>query len=240
MADAATVQQAAVTPAKTFAGAPEGIKVSFRLEGTGATDVVIRVTGGGKDVRQILVPQVAPGAERVEIWDGLSSAGRVVPDGGYRVLVAAGGAERDAGSVFLRNHFYPVRGPHGSRGGVGEFRAARNGGRWHKGFDVTANCGTPLAAVRAGVVVRNAFDARLDGNYVIVRGAGERQTYRYSHLVRRSPVERGEQVRTGDIVGRVGRTGNAGGTPCHLHFEIRRNGRWIDPEPQLRAWDRHS
>jgi murein DD-endopeptidase MepM/ murein hydrolase activator NlpD len=234
------VQTASVSPAKAFVGAPRGIQVAFKLEGTGPTDVLIRVVGAEKEVRQILVPQVVPEVERVEAWDGLSNTGRAVPDGSYRVLVAAGGAEREAGSVLLRNHLYPVRARHGARGGVGEFGAGRNGGRVHRGFDVTANCGTPLAAVRAGVVVRNAFHPRLDGNYVIIRGVGERQTYRYSHLIRRSRFERGEAVQTGDILGHVGRTGNAGGTPCHLHFEIRRQGRWIDPEPQLRRWDRFS
>lgn len=198
------------------------------------------MTGKRGEVRQIAVPRVTPGVEREQRWDGLNSGGRPVADGRYRILVGAGESERVAGSVVLRGHFYPVRARHGTRGRVGEFRAGRNGGRWHKGFDITARCGTPLAAVRAGTVIRNAFHPRLDGNYVVIRGLGERRTYRYSHLRRRSPFERGDQVRTGDIVGRIGRTGNAGSTPCHLHFEIRVRGRWIDPESELRRWDRYS
>jgi len=53
-------------------------------------------------------------------------------------------------------------------------------------------------------------------------------------------VRLGERVYTGQLVGRVGRSGNARTIGCHLHFEIRRRGRWIDPEPRLRAWDRYS
>ena len=42
------------------------------------------------------------------------------------------------------------------------------------------------------------------------------------------------------VVSDIGRTGNAGSTPCHLHFEIHVGGRPVDPEPYLRAWDRYS
>jgi murein DD-endopeptidase MepM/ murein hydrolase activator NlpD len=91
-----------------------------------------------------------------------------------------------------------------------------------------------------GTVVKNAFDPRLDGNFVVIRGLGERRKYQYSHLVRPSSFQRGDQVHPGDIVGHIGRTGNAGSTPCHLHFEIHLRGRPIDPEPALRAWDRFS
>jgi hypothetical protein len=88
--------------------------------------------------------------------------------------------------------------------------------------------------------VKSTFDPRLDGNFIVIRGIGERRKYWYSHMVRPSPFERGDQVQTGDIVGHIGRTGNAGSTPCHLHFELYRKGRPIDPEPSLRAWDRVS
>jgi len=49
----------------------------------------------------------------------------------------------------------------------------------------------------------------------------------------------------GQIVGHIGRTGNASspGIPCHLHFEVHvgsAGGRAINPQPYLRAWDRYS
>jgi murein DD-endopeptidase MepM/ murein hydrolase activator NlpD len=47
-------------------------------------------------------------------------------------------------------------------------------------------------------------------------------------------------VRTGQRIGVVGATGNARSVGCHLHFEIHSRGRPIDPEPELRAWDRWS
>jgi murein DD-endopeptidase MepM/ murein hydrolase activator NlpD len=59
-------------------------------------------------------------------------------------------------------------------------------------------------------------------------------------MVRPSRFDKGDTVHVGQTVGHIGRTGNAGSTPCHLHFELYRNGRPIDPEPLVRAWDRFS
>jgi murein DD-endopeptidase MepM/ murein hydrolase activator NlpD len=230
-----------VEPSSGFTAAKDGVRIAFRIAGPAPADVTIRVVGDGREVRRYALTGVSPGADQAQVWDGLSDAGVPVPDGTYRVLVGDGtGADREAGSVSLRGHFFPVRGPHGTRGGVGEFGAGRSGGRTHIGFDITGRCGTPLAAVRTGTVVKRAFDARLDGNFVVIRGLGERRKYQYSHLLRPSPLRQGEIVHIGEIVGQIGRTGNAGSTPCHLHFELYRRGRPIDPEPQLRAWDRFS
>jgi len=46
----------------------------------------------------------------------LTDGGRLAPDGTYRVAVAAGASRREAGSVELHRYFFPVRGPHGTRG----------------------------------------------------------------------------------------------------------------------------
>jgi murein DD-endopeptidase MepM/ murein hydrolase activator NlpD len=235
------VQTASVTPKRGFTGAAGGVRIEFTIAAAAPADVTIKIVGAGRDVRRFVISGVEPGSKRVQVWDGVSEAGRLVPDGTYRVLIGDGtGRDREAGTVGLRGQFFPVRGSHGTRGRVGEFGAGRNGGRIHKGFDITARCGTPLAAVRTGTVVRRGFDPRLDGNYVVIRGLGERRTYLYAHMARPSPFRRGDHVHVGDIVGRIGRTGNAGSTPCHLHFELRLRGRPIDPERALRRWDRHS
>jgi peptidoglycan LD-endopeptidase LytH len=240
-ADYAVVQRASVTPKEAFTDSADGVQIGFRVNASTPADVSVRIVGSGDEVRRIDLPGVQPGADKTVRWDGLTNGGKLVPDGTYRIMVdIAGGGEREAGSVTLRRHFFPVRGPHGTRGAVGEFNAPRNGGRRHKGFDVTGRCGTPLAAVTTGTVVKRAYDPRLDGNYVVIRGLGERRKYWYAHMVHPSPFHRGDLVHVGQFVGHIGRTGNAGSTPCHLHFEIHLNGRPIDPEPYLRAWDRHS
>jgi murein DD-endopeptidase MepM/ murein hydrolase activator NlpD len=74
------------------------------------------------------------------------------------------------------------------------------------------------------------------GNFVIIRGRHDRFRYLYAHLREASPMRKGDRVRTNQLVGRVGLTGNASGTPCHLHIELRDDGP-VDPEPYLRRWE---
>lgn len=230
-----------MSPRKAFLGARGGVRIEFRVTASAPADVSIRIARQGREVRRIDLNDVPPGADRVESWDGLTDSGSPAPDGIYRILIGPlAGEAKQVGKLTLFGHFFPVRGPHGTRGPVGEFGAGRNGGRTHIGFDVTAGCGTPVAAARAGRVVKSAFDPRLDGNFIVIRGIGEQRKYWYSHMARPSGFHRGDQVQTGDIVGHIGRTGNAAGTPCHLHFELHLRGRPIDPEPSVRAWDRVS
>jgi murein DD-endopeptidase MepM/ murein hydrolase activator NlpD len=240
-ADDAIVQQASISPKQGFTDSKDGVRIDYRITGSAPADVTITITGSGREVRTINVPGVVPGTDQTQTWDGLTNAGVPVADGTYRIVVAvAGGAEREAGSVELHGHFFPVRGPHGTRGAVGEFHAQRDGGRIHQGFDVTGRCGTPLAAARTGTVTKRAFDPRLDGNFVVIKGLGENRSYLYAHMVRPSSFQKGDEVHIGEIVGHIGRTGNAGSTPCHLHFEVHVGGRPVNPKPYLRAWDRYS
>jgi len=148
-------------------------------------------------------------------------------------------ATRDGGVPYY-GHVFPVQGPHGVRGAVGEYHAPRSGGRIHEGFDVTAACGTPLVAVRNGRVRQVGFDPVLYGNYVLIGGEGERRSYFYAHMPKPALVRKGQFVYEGQRVGSVGETGNAVGTGCHLHFEIHERGAPIDPLPSLRRWDRYS
>jgi murein DD-endopeptidase MepM/ murein hydrolase activator NlpD len=132
---------------------------------------------------------------------------------------------------------FPVRGPHSTRGPVGDFGALRSGGRHHEGFDIVAACGTPLVAARGGKVLQNDFDPVLDGNEILIHARGAGRNYRYSHLLKPAIPPVGEVVRTGQRIGSVGKTGNAVTVGCHLHFEMRVHGRAVDPEPALRKWD---
>ena len=126
------------------------------------------------------------------------------------------------------------------RGAVGAYHAPRSGGRIHEGFDVTAACGAELVAVRNGRVLQRGYDPVLYGNYLLIHGEGERRSYFYAHMPRPARVRRGERVWEGERVGTVGETGNAVGTGCHLHFEIHVRGVAVNPEPDLRRWDRYS
>jgi murein DD-endopeptidase MepM/ murein hydrolase activator NlpD len=191
---------------------------------------------------------VQPGAPARISWDGLAG-GRVQREGRYEFRVYArepgaatiAQAPRPAATssfVFLR-HAFPVQGPHG----FGEFAATFGGGRGHKGQDVFAACGTPIVAARGGTVRWKAWQDRA-GNYLVIDGEATGIDYAYMHLRDPTPLERGQKVKTGQLIGHVGDTGRAHG--CHLHFEMwsapgwYRGGAPFDPLPSLRAWDRAS
>lgn len=104
------------------------------------------------------------------------------------------------------------------------------GHRRHKGVDIFAERGTPALAAADGRVLRVGTN-RLGGKTVWMYAEGLGLAFYYAHLDRQS-VRRGQRVRAGETVGRVGNTGNARSTPPHLHFEIRDGGA-LDPWPFL-------
>ena len=105
----------------------------------------------------------------------------------------------------------------------------------HQGNDIFATVGTPLYATSRGVIARKAV-AILGGNKLWLVGADGTQYY-YAHLSSYGEgIEDGSIVEAGQVIGYVGDTGNAKGTPPHLHFEIHpAGGPAIDPFPILDA-----
>jgi murein DD-endopeptidase MepM/ murein hydrolase activator NlpD len=101
----------------------------------------------------------------------------------------------------------------------------RSGGRLHKGQDLFAPEGAPLVAVADGVVTEMRTGAGLGGTILWLQTSDGHFWY-YAHLQRFAPgLAAGQQVRRGDVVGTVGRTGNAATTPPHLHIQWRPTGR---------------
>jgi peptidase M23-like protein/thrombospondin type 3 repeat protein len=109
------------------------------------------------------------------------------------------------------------------------FGAARSGGRKHEGIDIFAAEGTPIHAVAGGTVVQG-FTNGLGGNVVRIQGDDGRFYY-YAHLTGGSTdhLKVGQHVNAGQVIGGVGHTGDAAGTPNHLHFQVRENGQWVNP-----------
>lgn len=107
----------------------------------------------------------------------------------------------------------------------------------HQGNDMMATEGTPTVAAEDGVVVRaSGVDTGLGGITVWVQGDSGTAYYYAHHLS--NAVEVGRRVTAGEVVGHVGRSGNAASTPPHLHFEIHPGGRGspaVDPYPALAA-----
>lgn len=121
---------------------------------------------------------------------------------------------------------FPVEGADGRDIGS-RFGDPRAGGRRsHRGVDIFAPRGTAVLAATDGRITRVGTN-RLGGNVVHMRGEDGLSFY-YAHLHRQS-VRTGVQVRAGEPLGEVGNTGNARGTPPHLHFGVFRRGEAVDP-----------
>lgn len=87
----------------------------------------------------------------------------------------------------------------------------------HKGIDIFAKAGTPVLASAAGIVLFKG-NIKLGGNVLAVLGPKWRLYY-YAHL-QKTDVHFLDWVSLGEVIGRVGTTGNATGKPAHLHFSV--------------------
>lgn len=111
--------------------------------------------------------------------------------------------------------------------GEGLFGAKRNGGRIHLGIDLQAPVGSSVRAAKSGRAAAKKNAGM--GKYIVINHIDGSKTI-YGHLSK-TFVSNGEKVRMGDIIGEVGKTGNAW-NPCmlpHLHFEIRIDDEPVDP-----------
>jgi len=113
---------------------------------------------------------------------------------------------------------WPLEGPISSR-----FGASRRQGR-HQGVDIAAPEGSPVRAAQDGRVIF-AGQRRAYGRLVVLEHSGGFSSW-YAHN-RTLRVRTGQWVRRGEVIARSGHSGNATGP--HLHFEIRREGKPLDP-----------
>ena len=113
--------------------------------------------------------------------------------------------------------------------GSGEFGSPRSGHRQHRGVDLAAPLGTAVRAIRSGVVSEAGVHHGL-GRYVELQHGGDLRSL-YGHLQTVS-VQAGQRVRQSQVIGTVGKTGNARNPiiKSHLHVEIIQGETPIDPE----------
>lgn len=108
--------------------------------------------------------------------------------------------------------------------------------RAHMGIDYSAPTGTPVFSVANGRVAHIGYSGAF-GNLIILEHPGNYHTY-YAHLSNYNvELELGNEVRRGLEIGYVGSTGRSTGP--HLHFELRKNGIYVDPyapKTQLDLW----
>ena len=96
--------------------------------------------------------------------------------------------------------------------------------KYHRGVDLRAAYGEPIGVAGEGTVVF-AGEQSGYGQTVVVEHANGVRT-RYAHLSSLM-TEAGAEVKAGEPIGRAGRSGRATGT--HLHFEVTKDGRPVDP-----------
>jgi len=138
-------------------------------------------------------------------------------------------------------YVFPVYGPSQFGDTYGAFRGDVSGD-WHHGDDIFAPLGAPVLAVADGIVFSVGWND-VGGNRFWLRDDQGNEFY-FAHLSAFTPLAKnGAHVRAGEMLGFVGNTGDAQGTPTHLHFEVHPNSLLfmgydgaVDPTPYLSAW----
>jgi murein DD-endopeptidase MepM/ murein hydrolase activator NlpD len=125
---------------------------------------------------------------------------------------------------------------------IDTFTQARANGRRHDAIDIMAPEGTPVIAAADGMVEKLFFSNGGGGNTIYVRSTDQHWSYYYAHLSAYAPgLAEGQQVQRGQLIARVGHTGDANAAAPHLHFAINQMApgeRWwqgtpINPYPLL-------
>lgn len=140
-------------------------------------------------------------------------------------------------------YVFPIYGPSAYGDSFGAARADVSGG-WHHGDDIFAPLGAPLLAVSDGTVFSVGWND-IGGWRLWLRDKKGNEFY-YAHLSAYTKLARnGARVKAGQVLGFVGNTGDAQGTPYHLHFEVHPVAMLylgydgaVNPTQYLDAWKR--
>lgn len=240
--------RAGATPRKVYYAGLKPVTFRFAFKGKRKRDVQVQVVHRAQDGTRTVIKRwnrddLEPKTVHKVQWRPRTADGKPVKVGTYFFRVRERGGQFADGSKAEGNrnfkafhHIFPVRGPHTYGDGVGA-------GRGHRGQDVFAKCGTKIVAARGGTVKYRAYQGSAAGHYVVIKGRRSGMDYAYMHLHKRARVKPGQKVKTGELIGRVGATGNASG--CHLHFELWSKPGWYSGGShmpsvtnKLRRWDR--
>ncbi len=197
-------------------------------------------------IEEHLEQRAALGDEATSLIDGRARVTRELKDARLlekqrRVDLAEARVQSavwQAGSQVIAQGFvFPVFGPvqFGDSWGAPRMSGTERA-HWHEGTDVMAAAGTPLVATENGRIT-SVRSHDLGGKGITMVGASGLQYY-YAHLSDYAPgLAPGAVVTAGEVIGYVGDTGNAKGTP-HLHFEIVHEGQNVNPFPILQVtWE---
>ena len=108
--------------------------------------------------------------------------------------------------------------------------AARSQGRRHEGVDIFAKKNTPIRSTTPGIVTKIGRN-RLGGKVIGIQGPGA--WHYYAHLNKFARIRLYERVKEGQVIGYVGKTGNARTTPAHLHYGVYLPSGAVNPYPLI-------
>jgi murein DD-endopeptidase MepM/ murein hydrolase activator NlpD len=140
------------------------------------------------------------------------------------------------GTAPAQGYLFPVLGESNYTDTWGAARAST--GIPHQGTDIFAVEGTPIVAIADGVLDRVGWNTIGGYRFWLFDDSGN--AFYQAHLSAFSPLAvDGARVKAGDVIGFVGHTGDAQGTPSHLHFEVHPgNGDATNPFPILNDWSK--
>ena len=212
------VRDVSAKPRRSYYYGMKKPQVTYMFTNSEPTSVRIDVVkrGSGTVVDSWVERAQEPNTSHTTTWNGIQGASKMpVSNGNYKFRVGpqSGSMESAGDARFAYHRFkFPIRAAHTYGDGIGASRV----GHSHQGQDVFARCGARLVAARGGRVQWKAYHSSA-GYYLVIDGKKTGRDYAYMHLKKPSPLHEGERVRTGELIGKVGESGNASG--CHLHME---------------------
>jgi murein DD-endopeptidase MepM/ murein hydrolase activator NlpD len=169
--------------------------------------------------------------ERRRAREAAAAGGGGASSGGGRLATPGAGGGPDITGIVC-----PVQGAVAGRDFSNDWGYPRSGGRYHQGNDIFARRGTAVVAAQNATIVRwnpPSAQTSLGGITVTYRTADGSEWYN-AHLDSvASGIAPGVSVAAGQTIGTVGTTGNARGTPPHLHLGRKSGGSWVNPWPTI-------
>lgn len=210
-----------------------GFVLGLDRDAPGTAEIIIKDTAGARETRTIGISKRAWDVERIDelpqnlVTPDPKTAKQIAEDS---ELLRKARAKLEKQALYRTGFARPAAGAISAK--FGNSRVL-NGEQtaFHAGLDIGAGAGTPVRATADGIVVLVDPDMVLSGQTVMIdHGLGLKSTYIHLSAI---DVTDGQQVKQGDVIGKVGDTGRA--TGAHLHFGLSWFDERLDPETVLAA-----
>ncbi|HEY3315896.1 MAG TPA: M23 family metallopeptidase [Bacillota bacterium] len=168
----------------------------------------------GSTVQDVTLANGLKDPNRIAVGDLLLVPATVTPEG-------ANYKPASAGTATIVRFIWPVKGAITSAFGMRD-------GEMHNGIDIAANYGDRILATADGTVAGTGWISGYGQTVIIAHASGYRTLYAH---IQKALVKAGKPVKQGQVIALVGSTGKSTGP--HLHFEVSRNAKRIDPVTSL-------